>query len=62
MRVVLAALLIALLTVPGAAQFKSVKEDPKQAAPPPKKNEDGGYKAAIERLPDQKFDPWRNMR
>jgi hypothetical protein len=63
MRVILAALMIALLTVPSMAQFKSMGEDPKkQAAPPPKKNEDGGYKAAIERLPDQKFDPWRNMR
>ncbi|MEN3379386.1 MAG: hypothetical protein V7604_4741, partial [Hyphomicrobiales bacterium] len=29
---------------------------------PPKKKDDEGYKAAIERLPDQKFDPWRNMR
>jgi len=63
MRLIVAALMIALLTGPSAAQFKSMGEDPKkQAAPPKKKNEDEGYKAAIERLPDQKFDPWRNMR
>jgi ribosomal protein S30 len=50
--------------VPSAAQkFKSVAEEPKQKDnAPPKKRDDEGYKAAIERLPDQKFDPWRNMR
>jgi hypothetical protein len=64
MRLILAAVMIALLTVPGAAQkFKSMGDDPKQKDNgPPKKKEDEGYKAAIERLPDQKFDPWRNMR
>jgi hypothetical protein len=65
MRLVLAALMVALLTVPSAAQFKSMgqpgKEKEKDNAPP-KKNGDEGYKSAIERLPDQKFDPWRNMR
>jgi len=55
--------MIALLTVPGTAQFKSMGEAPKQKDNgPPKKKDDEGYKAAIERLPDQKFDPWRNMR
>jgi hypothetical protein len=65
MRLILAAIMIALLTVPSAAQkFKSMGEETKQKdnGPPKKKNEDEGYKAAIERLPDQKFDPWRNMR
>ena len=27
-----------------------------------KSSDDGGYKSAIERLPDKKFDPWANMR
>jgi len=64
MRLILAAIMIALLTAPGAAQkFKPVQEEGKQKDnAPPKKKDDEGYKAAIERLPDQKFDPWRNMR
>jgi hypothetical protein len=64
MRLILAAIMIALLATPSAAQkFKSVGEEGKQKDNgPPKKKEDEGYKAAIERLPDQKFDPWRNMR
>jgi hypothetical protein len=65
MRLILAAIMIALLTVPSSAQFKSMGADPKQKEKdngPPKKKDDEGYKAAIERLPDQKFDPWRNMR
>ena len=64
MRLVLAAIMIALLATPSAAQkFKSMGEDAKQKDNgPPKKKEDEGYKSAIERLPDQKFDPWRNMR
>jgi hypothetical protein len=64
MRLIVAAIMMALLTVPSTAQkFKSMGEDRKQKDNgPPKKKEDEGYKAAIERLPDQKFDPWRNMR
>ena len=64
MRLILAAIMIALLATPSAAQkFKSMGEEPKQKDNgPPKKKDDEGYKSAIERLPDQKFDPWRNMR
>ncbi len=63
MRILLAALIVALLTGPSAAQFKSMGEPTKQKDnAPPKKKDDEGYKAAIDRLPDQKFDPWRNMR
>lgn len=54
--------LIALAATPVSAQFKSREADRKEAAPPPKKQDDGQYKAAIERLPDKKFDPWANMR
>jgi hypothetical protein len=27
-----------------------------------KSGEDKDYKSAVDRLPDQKYDPWRNMR
>ena len=30
--------------------------------PKKKSNDDKDYKAAVDRLPDQKYDPWRNMR
>ena len=67
MRTILAAVMIALATAPGLivlaapshAQFKKAKEE---AAAPPKKQDDGQYKAAIERMPEKKYDPWQNMR
>jgi hypothetical protein len=69
MKSVSAALLIALTATPGVVVLAttalgqiSVKEPPQPKAPPPKKADEGQYKSAIERLPDQKFDPWRNMR
>ena len=52
---------VALVATPVSAQFKSVGADRKEAEPK-KKSDDGQYKAAIERLPDKKFDPWQNMR
>ena len=69
MRRILTAITIALAAAPGLvvlaaapdhAQFK--KAPPKEQAPPPKKEDDSQYKAAIERLPEKKFDPWQNMR
>jgi hypothetical protein len=66
MRLIVAAIMLALLTAPSAAQFKSMgsgnKNSQEKDNGPPKKKEDEGYKAAIERMPEQKFDPWRNMR
>ena len=71
MRKLFTALWIALATTPGllallaqpvnAQKFKSISEE-KAQAPTPKKQDDGQYKAAIERLPDKKFDPWANLR
>jgi hypothetical protein len=68
----IAALMIALATVPGllvlaaapvSAQFKSVGTPSKDANADKKKPvDDSQYKAAIERLPEKKFDPWANMR
>jgi hypothetical protein len=69
MRRILAAITIALAAAPGLfvlaaapghAQFK--KSPPKDEAAPKKKEDDSQYKAAIERLPEKKFDPWQNMR
>jgi len=72
MKRVWTAIWIALATVPGLivlatatsqAQFKGGRsgkqEDPNAAK---KKPDDSQYKAAIERMPDKKFDPWQNMR
>ena len=53
--------LLALMAQPVGAQFKSISNE-KAKAETPKKQDDGQYKAAIERLPDKKFDPWANMR
>lgn len=67
----IAAVLIALATVPGllilaapgSAQFKSTGDKQKQDYETAKKKpDDSQYKAAIERMPEKKFDPWQNMR
>ena len=59
--------LIALLRCdapPRLAQkmLNSKEKKSEQSGPPKKSAEDKDYKSAVERLPDQKFDPWRNMR
>lgn len=73
MKALITALMIALATVPGllvlmvpvSAQFKGMggeRVSKEHGADPKKKGGDEGYKSAIERLPDKKFDPWANMR
>ena len=70
MRIVLVALTIALLAIPAQAQQARGKPQPaagagqQQAAEKKRKaaEEDKAAKAAIERLPDKKFDPWRTVR
>ena len=73
MKALITALMIALATVPGLlvlmaapvnAQFKGMGNNrvSKENAGEKKKTDDSGYKSAIERLPDKKFDPWANMR
>jgi hypothetical protein len=69
MRAIFAAVMIALLSLimgqfsaPGFAQRNLNQDDKKKTHEPKKQVDDSGYKAALERLPDQKFDPWRNMR
>ena len=64
MKFIVAALVIALSVSPGLAQrmLDSKPKKSEQSGPPKKSTEDKDYKAAVDRLPDQKFDPWRNMR
>jgi len=62
--------LLVLMAPPSvnAQQFKpmskpvSKEREAAEEAQKKKSSEDGGYKSAIERLPDKKFDPWANMR
>jgi hypothetical protein len=69
MRRILAAIMIALAAAPGLFVLAAVpshaqhkKSPPKDEAAPKKKEDDSQYRAAIERLPEKKFDPWQNMR
>jgi len=74
MKSILAAVGAALLTImlalhaaPSGAQGRpedKQKQMEQEAADraKAKKASDNAYKSAIERLPDQKFDPWRNLR
>jgi hypothetical protein len=75
MRTFIAAMIIALLTVPSCAQGMGGQGMGGQgmsggkghgraqnAEQPKKKSDDKAYKSALDRLPDQKFDPWQNMR
>lgn len=54
--------LLALLAQPVSAQFKSISSEKAKEEANKKKPDDSQYKAAIERLPEKKFDPWQNMR
>jgi hypothetical protein len=74
MKAYITAVMIALATVPGllvltaapvSAQFKGMGNDrvsKDRAEEPKKKSDDSGYKSALERMPEKKFDPWANMR
>ena len=58
------AIIAALTTVmPAAAQMTGGKKGHGQdTAQPKKKVDDKGYKSALDRIPDQKFDPWSKVR
>ena len=66
MRTFIAAVIIALLTVPSYAQGMSGGKGrhgrAQNAEQPKKKSDDKAYKSALDRLPDKKFDPWQNVR
>lgn len=45
------------------AQGKAGRGPTNPGGPPPaKKVDDKGYKASLQRIPDQKFDPWGKIR
>ncbi len=76
MRAVLAAVAVALMmtalalhATPTAAQIPSISEKSKKGPEgeaamraAAKKAEDRAYKSAVDNVPDQKADPWRNLR
>jgi hypothetical protein len=47
---------------PAAAQMKGGKKEHQETAQPKKKVDEKGYKSALDRIPDQKFDPWGKVR
>ena len=51
-----------LAAAPAAAQLKGGKKGHHETAQPKKKADDKGYKSALDRIPDQKFDPWGKVR
>ena len=55
------AMLVAPTVSPSSAQ-KVGNQKPKDEPKKKGGSEDKDYKAAVDRLPDQKFDPWRNIR
>jgi hypothetical protein len=63
MRAITVALALAMAFAFAVGPVASQKmKDQKREQAPKKREDDKDYKAAVERLPDQKFDPWRNMR
>jgi hypothetical protein len=71
MRIMLAAIIVAIVMVVLALHTPSsvaqsskglAGEMSKTQREPKKKYDDKDYKSAIDRLPDQKYDPWRNIR
>jgi multidrug efflux pump subunit AcrB len=62
-RLMIVAMALAMTFALTASPVVSQKmKDPKKEQAPKKKEDDKDYKAAVDRIPDQKFDPWRNMR
>jgi hypothetical protein len=76
MRLIIAAMAAALLTVPAMPAYSQQggviskdggikappKKDKEEKTPEQKKAEEKAYKDAVGRIPDQKFDPWRSVR
>ena len=62
-RVIILATIAALMTVmPAAAQMKGGKRHSQDTGQSKKKVDDKGYKSALDRIPDQKVDPWSKVR
>jgi hypothetical protein len=59
----LAVLATVSTTLPAHAQGKPGRGPTTPAGPEPKKKvDDKGYKSSLERIPDQKYDPWGKIR
>jgi hypothetical protein len=59
----LAVLATVSTTVPASAQGKPGRGPTTPPGPEPKKKvDDKGYKSSLERIPDQKYDPWGKIR
>ncbi len=64
-RVIIVAMVLAMtfaLTTGSVVSQGKMKDMKTKESAPKKKEDDKDYKSAVERIPDQKFDPWRNMR
>jgi hypothetical protein len=59
---ILGILTMLVTAAPAAAQMKGGKKGHQETAQPKKKVDDKGYKSALDRIPDQKFDPWGKVR
>ncbi len=60
---ILSILAVLATAPPAVAQMKGGKKGHNQdTAQPKKKADDKGYKSALDRIPDQKFDPWGKVR
>ena len=67
MRTLVAALTLLLLALPAQAQqattgIPKIQNDKAQQTAPRPKADDKAYGSALSRLPDQKYDPWKDMR
>jgi hypothetical protein len=65
MRLIIAAVAAALLTMPAVPAYsQQTGANPKGSmqAPPKKDKEEKTHQHAVGRIPDQKFDPWRSVR
>lgn len=58
----LGVLAVLATATPAAAQMKGGKKGHHETEQPKKKADDKGYKSALDRIPDQKFDPWGKVR
>jgi hypothetical protein len=59
---VLGVAVVLATAAPAAAQMKGGKKGHQESGQPKKKVDDKGYKSALDRIPDQKFDPWGKVR
>jgi hypothetical protein len=65
MRVVVIAAIVASMMVPAFSQAEArgnKRGSGQKTEQPKKKTDDKDYKAALDRIPTQKYDPWQTVR